>query len=295
MTEALQLRQRIRKTAIFLLKISLSVAALWLVFRKVDTGQLQQVLQEANWWWWLPSVVLVAASKAVSALRLNGFFRRIGLALGERFNLQLYWLGMYYNLFLPGGIGGDAYKIYLLKKKGRASIRDLVLATLADRALGLLALFLLALGLAAWLRAGGYPSWGYIHAIPVLTGIAWLVMRGVKRDFASLFLPGLGWSFAVQLLQLVAVMALLQMTDTPTPWAGYLFLFLLSSVLTALPVSYGGAGARELAFYFGAAHLGLPEAPAVAVSLLFYLSSLAVSLSGMVFSFRKMDFPEMAG
>ncbi len=28
-----------------------------------------------------------------------------------KWNAMLYWQGMAYNLFLPGGIGGDAYKM----------------------------------------------------------------------------------------------------------------------------------------------------------------------------------------
>jgi len=89
-------------------------------------------------------------------------------------------------------------------------------------------------------------------------------------------------------MQVLAVILLLLMIGQQGAWLGFLFLFLLSSVLTALPISYGGAGAREIAFYFGATQLGLPEAPAVAVSLLFYLCSLAVSLSGMGYSFKKL-------
>jgi glycosyltransferase 2 family protein len=279
--------ERMKRILGFTAKVTLSLVALFIVFRKVDLEQLGQVLRHSRWGWFLPALLLVAGSKVLSAWRLNAFFRAIGLRLSEGYNLRLYWLGMYYNLFLPGGIGGDAYKVYLLKRQGQARVRDLVMATLADRALGLLALVLLALGLTAWLDLPLPGAAWWIWGAPLCMGAAWLALYLIRRDFLPVFWPALAQSLGVQLLQMLAVGALLQMTGTPFPWLGYLFLFLLSSVLTALPISYGGAGAREIAFYFGATYLGLPEAPAVALSLLFYLASLLVSLSGMRYSFGK--------
>jgi len=37
---------------------------------------------------------------------------------------------MFYNLFLPGGIGGDGYKIYLLNKLSNKSIKSLTTVTI---------------------------------------------------------------------------------------------------------------------------------------------------------------------
>jgi uncharacterized membrane protein YbhN (UPF0104 family) len=280
--------KRRRSVLSFLLKVGLSVLALYIVFRKVDLQELGGILSAGSWGWFPPALFLVALSKVLAAFRLNDFFRAAGLGLSERANLRLYWLGMYYNLFLPGGIGGDGYKVWLLHKRGEAGLKDLVLATLSDRAMGLLALTAIGLAFLPWMAPvlplqHSWPWWG----IPALVAGAWIVLRLVARPFLAVFWKTLGWSALVQGIQVVAVLALLQMTAAPTPWTGYLFLFLVSSLFTALPISYGGAGARELAFLLGASQLGLPEAPAVAVSLLFYLCSLLVSLSGLGFSFRK--------
>lgn len=54
-------------------------------------------------------------SKIISSIRLNRYFKDINLSLSQTYNLKLYYLGMFYNLFLPGGIGGDGYKIYIIK------------------------------------------------------------------------------------------------------------------------------------------------------------------------------------
>ncbi len=39
---------------------------------------------------------------------------------------------MFYNLFLPGGIGGDAYKGYVLKKKYEVKTKSVVSILVLD-------------------------------------------------------------------------------------------------------------------------------------------------------------------
>lgn len=285
------LRSFLRRPAVsFTFKISLSVLALYIVFRRVDLSEVGGILSKSQWILFLPTILLVGVSKVLSSFRLNAFFRVIGLGLTERQNLRLYWLGMYYNLFLPGGIGGDAYKVYLLRKRDGLRTRDLVWAALLDRASGLLVLLIFALLFLLWMPV--YPeirSWMIWILIWVVVAGGWFGMRIFGDKFSKIYLLSLGWSVGVQGIQLLAVLLLLIMTGQSEGYVGFLFLFLLSSILTALPISYGGAGAREITFFYGAGLLGLPEAQAVSISLLFYLASLVVSLSGMRYSFKPLE------
>lgn len=95
-------------------KLAVSVAALWLVLQHTDNRELLSLLEHAEAGWLAAAVLLFTLSKVASAERLRMLFQHIGLFLGRWSHLKLYWLGMYYNLFLPGGIGGDGYKIFLL-------------------------------------------------------------------------------------------------------------------------------------------------------------------------------------
>ena len=76
-------------------------------------------------------------------------------------------------------------------------------------------------------------------------------------------------------------------------WAGYLILFLISSLAAMVPVTIGGAGARELSFLYGAPFLQINPEHAVAIGFLFYLVSTAVSLTGVIWSFKKDPKKEM--
>ncbi|MDQ3015383.1 MAG: flippase-like domain-containing protein, partial [Bacteroidota bacterium] len=91
------------KTAIKLLVLT---AIIFLIVRKIDERLLLEVFQKANLAWVILAVFLFALSKLISAFRFNEFLKTENIKLPWRDNIRLYWLCMYYNLLLPGGISG---------------------------------------------------------------------------------------------------------------------------------------------------------------------------------------------
>ena len=124
----------------FLLKCLLSGVALYIVFRNIDRQQFVHVIFRADPRWLFAAVVLYNLSKIVSAFRLNYYFRDMRLRLSEKDNLLLYYIGMFYNLFLPGGIGGDGYKVYVLNRDLDTPLKPAIQAILFDRLSGMIAL-----------------------------------------------------------------------------------------------------------------------------------------------------------
>ena len=135
----------------FILKASLSTLAIYVVIQKIDLAETQKIVFQAGVGWLLLAFIMFNISKIISSLRLNIFFNTIGLILSGWYNLRLYYIGMFYNLFLPGGIGGDGYKVYLLNKFYKTPVKQLVAASLLDRISGLFVLVLLALFMSMFL------------------------------------------------------------------------------------------------------------------------------------------------
>ncbi|RAJ94102.1 hypothetical protein LX87_03986 [Larkinella arboricola] len=276
------------KTAV---KIALSALSLWLVFRKIEPDQVWAVLTRARVGWLLVATVLFVLSKVASAERLLLLFTQTGLSIRRQANLKLYWLGMYYNLFLPGGIGGDGYKVYLLNRLAGTPVKALIGATLLDRLIGLLPLIyavavftVLVPEVSAWVgfRVSGF----WLAGIPIGHFVAKWLMKRFMPPFSPAFERSVGWSVLVQGLQMLQILALLQAIEAVGRPEIYLLIFLISSVVATIPFTIGGAGARELTFLLGAQWLGLPADAAVAVSLLFYSITALVSLTGLVYSFQ---------
>ncbi len=269
-----------------LLKLLISAGLLYLVLRQIDTEQLIATLRSADPLYLLLSLLLYHASKIVSALRLGYYFADAGVGLSVGCNLRLYYLGMFYNLFLPGGIGGDGYKIYLLKRHRGGGVKELVQATLIDRISGLVALLFLAALLFLFsdyaerfapLRYAAlatliliYPIFLYLHR---------RLFPTLSRSLAATTILG----FIVQLLQLASAWALLKALGIDDHIPEYLTLFLISSIVAVLPITFGGVGAREATFLYGLRLIGLDPATGVAFSFLFFLVSVAASAVGIAF------------
>jgi uncharacterized membrane protein YbhN (UPF0104 family) len=268
------------------LKILLTGGALYLVFQKIDTDNLLQLSKTLSWGWLIPAIALFVGSKVATAIRLNAYFANIHISLSFWENWRLYLIGMFYNLFLPGGIGGDGYKVYLLNNQFKTPVKELLKASLLDRLGGLIAILALLFGILLLIDLPlpfGEPRIGKIlfaiGAIGVVPGF-WLLQKFLFSNFLPSFWQGIFWSLVGQLAQMAAVVCLLLALGVQDKFLAYQAVFLLSSIVAVLPLTIGGVGARELVVVYAHAYAGIQETEAVAFSLLFFLISAAVSLSG---------------
>ena len=277
------------------LKILLTGGALVLVFQKIDTAQLLQLSKNLSWPWLLPAIALFVGSKVATAIRLNHYFANIHLLLSAWENWRLYLIGMFYNLFLPGGIGGDGYKVYLLNKEFKTPVKELLKASLLDRLGGLVAIVALLLALLGLIELPwqGFATWTskalLLAAALGMVPAFWLLQKVLFSNFLPSFWQGIIWSLVGQLAQMASVFCLLLALGVQDNFLAYQAVFLLSSIVAVLPLTIGGVGARELVVVYAHSYAGIQETEAVAFSLLFFLISAAVSLSGAWIKWERAD------
>lgn len=277
-----------RKRIKLVLQVLVSTGLIVFVFRQIDVDRLASVV-------WNPkrlplllaALLLFNLSKMASALRLNLYQRHVGILLGERENLMLYYAGMFLNLFLPGGIGGDGYKVLVLHRRGAASVRTLLWIVLVDRISGLLIVLLLACMLLPFVHL---PWPDETVRLLALAGAIAVVVIILAAHRALLHMDGIstasacGYGLAVQLLQLACMAMLLAYLQVPlVHYLAFLLMFLVSSVAAALPLSFGGLGAREVTFLVGLDMLQIESTQGVLASSLFFLITVLSSLAGAPF------------
>ena len=280
-----------KKAVKLLLKLFFTTLALYLVFRKIDTETTLAIVKGASPFYLFLALLLFILSKIFSAVRLNYFFRDLGLILPTVQNLRLYGIGMFYNLFLPGGIGGDGYKVFLLNKFYKTPVKPLLQAVLLDRLNGLAVLVFLMLVLVFGVDITLFSA----ADIKIIAIVALLLLAigfyGMMRLFFPAFMASTGitlaYSFFVQITQLACAYLILLALGIHTQILEYQFLFLVSSVVAVLPLTIGGVGARELVFILSHDYMGIDENAAVAFSLLFFLITAFTSLAGIFLKFRK--------
>jgi len=235
----------------------------------------------------IAATILFTASKVVSAFRLNIYFRNINVDLSEKDNLRLSWLGMFYNLFLPGGIGGDAYKVILLNKRDQHPVKKLTAAVLLDRISGVAGLgILVAVYYFLIYRGAQFSYWLLAAVLPGLI-IYFVFVKKLFPSFIKSFWSTLWLGLIVQVLQVLCVYCLMASINIHTHHNEYVFLFLLSSIVAILPFTIGGLGAREVVFLWGSEQFLLDSHQSIYISILFYLITVVISLIGVRWVYKE--------
>jgi glycosyltransferase 2 family protein len=246
------------------------------------------------------SLGLYCLGQLVSSYRWQLLARTLGFQ--DRFGrfVALYYVGMFFNLFLPTSIGGDVVRAWSLGKKQATSeprTKAALLSVISERFSGLLALLLLA-GVTAFVGAEGLPSWAFttVWGLVAAGGLGLIMLPVVARWHSKLralaqglslyrghrrtWLIAFGLSLIVQVAAVAEVWLLGSALHLPASFAVYAIAVPLTTLLTMLPITVNGVGVREGALAVLLAPAGVTSAGALALGALWFVVLLAASLLG---------------
>jgi uncharacterized protein (TIRG00374 family) len=301
------------------LRAAASAVFLGIVAWRTDWTQVRAAFAILRLDLWLAAVGVYAATQAVSALRWQLLSRPLGFREPFSRYLSYYYIGMFFNLFLPTSVGGDVVRAwYLDGKSGRMT--DAFVSVIADRVSGVVVLLLIAL-IALNLRTFDLPVWvpltvtGMTGGALLVIGALFLVSRRLQhsapsthdsgvRSWRSRFvkltnafgmlpvaiLPGRRTFFLTTLLSVIVQSANVLIVwliglalHLPVPFTYYFILVPTVTLLTLLPISLNGMGVREGAMALLLAPLEIDSASAVALAFLWFMAFVVPSLGGVFF------------
>lgn len=272
------------------LKIGVTIFLLYFVFTKIPGKEVGEVFRNANKGLLLLALGCFIASQALSAERLLLLFRSVGFLISAKSNYMLYLIGMFYNFFIPGGVGGDAYKVFVLNKEFGWSLKKLTAAVFMDRFIGLTAIGVLIVILSFFIPLREQLPW-LPWLLPLLlvvgVGTSYFFVKKWFTSFVKVFTKTLFQSLLVQLLQCFSIIILLASITGTDQYVLFLLVFLISSVLSIF--SFSGIGVREIIFFQAATLFSFDVTVAVTIGLLFSSITGLVSLVGVVFHFKKTN------
>jgi uncharacterized membrane protein YbhN (UPF0104 family) len=291
-------------------KLIVSAGLLLYLSRRVNFREIGRFLGEADASLLTLAFALYLAGQALSAIK----WRRLATAVGFRASpsrfVAYYFIGMFFNAFGFGTVGGDVIRaLYLAGPGGR---RGLALNTVvADRVSGLLLLLAVALGSLLLFHHYQLPAaiyWGVVGSSAGLLGSWRLLPRVlplflapenrlrilVERDLAPYWndvrlLVEVGLlSIAFHLSQIAVMVILTHALGVRVPWS-YCFVFgPLVNIMAAVPISLNGLGVREGGYVYFLAHVGVPRDSAVAFALAWFaVVMLAGAVGGLVYLFDR--------
>ena len=241
-----------------------------------------------------------------------------GVDLAPARAFRLYFVGLFFNNFLPANVGGDAVKIFDVVREGNDPHRVFAV-TLLDRVVGITALCLLALAASTALLPLGVienlPVFMLVFAgcvLPILLlGLNRRLSGAVRRLLGRIRFRGIGdridsvvghlggframrslmiramlLAICVQAMRVathILVGRALGVTVTTETALGFCVIVPLLGLVMALPISINGLGVREGTGVVLFAGLGIAGETAFLMEFITWVVQVVVSLLGGLF------------
>lgn len=285
----------------FFAKLLFSGLALWWGLHQVDFAHLCLVFKELPLNLYAVAFLIMCCSISLNGLRLYCIAKQLGINQSFKALHQLTWIGMFFNQLLPGGIGGDAYRIYTLAKGSSTTLSSA--AIIWDRILGLVCMGAIsmpmmllinlpnsiilmaatiyslllggALALVLFIKYPIYQKYKLIASLWKIFATAKFMIKAPQALIAT--------SLTLALVNFVVFYLLVITLKIPLNFAESSVMFTLSLIVILIPLSISGWGLREgfLTAYFTA--LGLPPEMGFTLGILQGLLMLATGGIGAGF------------
>ncbi len=102
-------------------QLLVTAAGIYYVFHDPQKrAQIAHALGAADWRWLALSWLIYGAVEMIATVRWQMLLRVQGIVVGWFRAAVIVMVGLFFNMFLPGLVGGDAIRLYLLLKASRA-------------------------------------------------------------------------------------------------------------------------------------------------------------------------------
>jgi uncharacterized protein (TIRG00374 family) len=322
----------LKRVGIVLLQVLVTAAGLWYVFHDPQKrAQIAVALRQADHIWLILGWLCYCGVEILGTVRWQILLRIQGIRLSWVRVGAIVIIGLFFNQFLPGGVGGDAMRLYYLFRQVPRKKIGATVSIAMDRFLGLLSLlFLVGLSLAlrfSWLTYSG-TSRHIVYLGLILLGaglvfvilLFWLVkselLRRLVRAAPSreaiiqsgkallsyrVHLVGMAFALLITVVSHIAYYtsfycagrALRVAEGHPASLADILSIMPLVNTITSIPISLGGEGVRETLFQELLGNLAqVPPAIAAFTASLGYVNQISWALvGGAVFLFSGKIIP----
>jgi glycosyltransferase 2 family protein len=314
--------KKAKPVIIFLIKLLVSGGLLAYFLSRIHIERFFHTFASAKFSYIALALAIYLVAQGISAVRWAALARPIGIKTPFKDILRYYLIGMFFNLFAPGTVGGDVSRVYYLVRDEQAHAKGrgvttvhAAMSVLMDRAIGMVVL--VWLGAAGLLLFPAYPIPATVRTVTLLLALAFLVgalsvpllrrllpedghqlvvklrlaLRSYRTQWRALGAATL-LSVAVHLIQVWMHVAMGRALDLDLPFSFCVIVYPLVGTFAAIPISVNGLGLREGGYVFLLAVIGIGTEKGVAFGiLLFLIVALDSLLGGLLFLLQKSPTP----
>ena len=264
-------------------QISVTVFFIYYTLSKIGLHKILEVIKSADLLFILFASIVYFLSQIISSERLWFILKENNLIISSKENIKLYMVGIFYNFFIPGGVGGDAYKGVLMNKKFQWSLKKIYKLLILDRLIGFGVIICLIIVFSSFILDLEFISEFNIILAPLYALLFFVGRVLVQKIFNNeiVYTKAFFISHIIQILQFGSIILILISLGVTENYFTFLYIFLISSVLSIF--SFGGIGIREYVFFTLASNTAVGPDIATSVGLIFTFSALLSSVPGLFF------------
>ena len=264
-------------------QIIVTVFFIYYTLSKIGLNKIFEVIKTADLLFILFASIVYFLSQIISSERLWFILKENNLIISSKENIKLYMVGIFYNFFIPGGVGGDAYKGVLMNKKFQWSLKKIYKLLILDRLIGFGVILCLIIVFSGFnLDLEFISEFNFVLA-PLYALLFFVGRVLVQKIFNNeiVYTKAFFISHIIQILQFGSIILILLSLGVTNDYFTFLYIFLISSVLSIF--SFGGIGIREYVFFTLASNTAVGPDIATSVGLIFTFSALISSIPGLFF------------
>ncbi len=134
-----------RKKIKILLKIILTIFLFYLIFKNIDFNKFIQIISNANIIYFIFICFLWPIGLFLSSYKWGLILKEYGINISQRKSFCFYWIGSFFNNFLPTSFGGDSYKFVYLNREFKNKKAQIFSSILLERGIGFLVIIFFSL------------------------------------------------------------------------------------------------------------------------------------------------------
>ncbi len=264
-------------------QIIVTVFFIYYTLSKIGLNKILEVIKSADLLFILFASIVYFLSQIISSERLWFILKENNLIISSKENIKLYMVGIFYNFFIPGGVGGDAYKGVLMNKKFQWSLKKIYKLLILDRLIGFGVIICLIIVFSGFILDLEFISEFNFILAPLYALLFFFGRVLVQKIFKNeiVYTKAFFISHIIQILQFGSIILILLSLGVTNNYFTFLYIFLISSVLSIF--SFGGIGIREYVFFTLASNTAVGPDIATSVGLIFTFSALLSSVPGLFF------------
>jgi glycosyltransferase 2 family protein len=142
---------------------------IWVFHSPEKRAQMAAAFSRADGYWMLVGLPVALAGEVANIVRWRILLQVQGMHLSWPRITQLFFVGLFFNLFMPGYTGGDFARLYFSIREFPDRKQEVILTVVMDRLIGMLALVM-----AAVITTGF--RWQWLQQTPQASFLLWILL-----------------------------------------------------------------------------------------------------------------------